>query len=116
MKYAKISDGVVKVIKIDTPRKPENWVEVPDTVFAGFIANADGTYSAPTVPAKTPQELDDMAELEARLLLQDNPQMKALGMVLADVVAQAFNLSDAQARNQVRTRFRDYYRQLIEDE
>ena len=47
MKYAKIVGGVVDAISIPQPLQEDGWIEVADDVFAGFIANEDGTFSAP---------------------------------------------------------------------
>lgn len=51
-KYAMVIDGVVDVISY-SPDLDENgsvlspWLSVPDEVFAGFIRNGDGSFSAP---------------------------------------------------------------------
>lgn len=58
-------------------------------------------------------ELDALADLVAAEMLDQDAKMKALGMVLADVVERAFGVSQATARQQVRDRFREYYRALL---
>jgi hypothetical protein len=51
-KFALVVDGVVDVISYDPDRDEEGivlpqWIEVADEVFAGFIDNEDGSFSAP---------------------------------------------------------------------
>lgn len=57
MKHAKIVDGVVDVISLTNPTE-DGWVEVPDSVYAGFIDNGDGTYSAPAPPTPSTDPVD----------------------------------------------------------
>lgn len=51
MKFALIIKGVVDAISFEPQEEP--WIEVSDDVFAGFIQNGDGTFSAPP-PAPDP--------------------------------------------------------------
>lgn len=53
-KYAEIKNGVVVGISYE---KNSGWPEVPDTVFPGDIDNGDGTFSRPTPPAPTSEEV-----------------------------------------------------------
>ena len=64
-------------------------------------------------PVLTPEQLDAIAERVADELLEQDAKMKALGLVIADLVEQAFNVTPAVARNQVKSRFLAYYRGLI---
>lgn len=64
-------------------------------------------------PAKSVAELDALADAVAAQMLDQDTKMKALGLVLADLVEQAFGVSQSVARQQVKTRFRDYYRALL---
>lgn len=65
-------------------------------------------------PPPTPEELDARAERVAAQMLDQDAKMKALGMVMADIIERAFNVDQATARRQVKARFQAYYRQLIE--
>ena len=64
-------------------------------------------------PAKSVTELDALADAIADAMLEQDTKMKALGLVMADLIEQAFGVSQAVARQQVKTRFRDYYRALL---
>lgn len=66
-----------------------------------------------TPTPKTAAELDAIADVVAAQMLEQDTKMKALGLVVADVIEQAFGVSQAVARQQVKTRFRDYYRALL---
>lgn len=61
----------------------------------------------------TAAELDAVAEKMADQMLEQDAKMKALGLVMADLVQASFNLSQSEARQEVKTRFRDYYRALL---
>lgn len=61
-KYALLVDDVVDNISMASR---QGYVEVPDTVYAGFIRNEDGTFSA---PQPLPPVVDDLlAERDRRL-------------------------------------------------
>jgi hypothetical protein len=47
MKYALIIDGTVDTVSF---QEVEGWVEIPDSVFGGFIQNQDGSFSPPIAP------------------------------------------------------------------
>lgn len=56
MRYALIINGAVDTISFQPQEEP--WIEVPDDVFAGFIRNGDGTFSAPPpAPAPVPASI-----------------------------------------------------------
>lgn len=56
MKFALIIKGVVDAISFEPQEEP--WIEVSDDVFAGFIQNGDGTFSAPPpAPAPVPASI-----------------------------------------------------------
>ena len=61
----------------------------------------------------TSAELDAVADAVAQNVLEDDARTKAMGMVMADLIEQVFGVSQAVARQQVKTRFRDYYRALL---
>lgn len=83
-------------------RRPDPW------------ATWDGSaWVRGSVPVATSVELDAVAERVAAELFEQDLQMKALGLVLADLVEATFNVSQSVARQQVKTRFRDYYRGLL---
>ena len=45
-KYAFIVDGIVDTVSI--ARKPSNdWIEVPDDVYSGFVLQEDGSFLPP---------------------------------------------------------------------
>lgn len=55
-KYAFIVDGIVDTVSI--ARKPSNdWIEVPDDVYSGFVLQEDGSFLPPEPPEKTREEL-----------------------------------------------------------
>jgi len=57
MKHAIIVNGVVDVISLANPTGG-GWVEVPDSVFAGFTDNGDGTFTAPPPPTPSTDPTD----------------------------------------------------------
>jgi len=57
MRHAKIVNGIVDVISLTNPTG-DGWVEVPDSVFAGFTDNGDGTFTAPAPPAPSTDPAD----------------------------------------------------------
>lgn len=59
------------------------------------------------------QNKDARAVKEADRFLEDDKAVKALGMVLADVISKAYGIPVAQARKQVKQRFVEYYRGMI---
>jgi hypothetical protein len=61
----------------------------------------------------TAEELDALAALVADQFLENDKKMKALGLVIADLVEAQFGLTQAQARQEVRDRFLAYYRTLL---
>ena len=65
MKYALVIDGVVDTISFEqvTP----DWVPVPDDVFAGFLQNPDGTFSAPHIAASVPTQEEYTKAIQAML-------------------------------------------------
>lgn len=65
-------------------------------------------------PVLTAEEKDAVAAGVADEFIDRDLAMKALGLVMADLVEATFNVSQAVARNQVKTRFRDYYRALLD--
>lgn len=88
-KYALIINGTV-----DTVSHEENsgWPEVPDTVFRGDIDNGDGTFSRPTAPEPTPEELRAaMPPLTARQFLLG---MIHAGVTETEVVAELDKIAD----------------------
>lgn len=55
-KYALVSNGIVDTISIS--KKPsDDWVEVSDDIFAGFILQDDGSFLPPEQPEPTREEL-----------------------------------------------------------
>lgn len=53
MDHAIIENGVVTSVYRSGVPAPSGAIEVPNGVFAGFIDNADGTFSAPAPPPPT---------------------------------------------------------------
>ena len=65
------------------------------------------------IPAPpTASELDAKAAAVADTFFADR-QTAALGLVVADVIERAFGVSQSVARQQVKDRFRAYYRGLL---
>ena len=63
----------------------------------------------------TAGEKDASANDIAKAFIEDNPASKATFLVIADVIEQAFGVSQSVARQQVRTRFKDYYRAILDE-
>lgn len=59
------------------------------------------------------QNKDARAAKEADRFLEDDKAVKALGMVLADVISKAYGIPIARARQEVKDRFIQYYRGMI---
>ena len=72
----------------------------------------DAEEAAAALPP-TSAELDALADAVAENSLENDLHTKAMGMVMADLVEQVFGVSQAVARQQVKTRFRNYYRGLL---
>lgn len=97
------------------------WIPFSSTEesYPDFHSQLEGAdpaeYVAPPPPEPpTAAELDALADVVAEQVLEQNAQMKAIGLVMADLVEATFNVSQNVARQQVKTRFRNYYRSLIE--
>lgn len=95
-------DGITRTVPAAPGNRHYQWV------LEQGLPIAD--YTPPPTP--TPAELDAEADAAATRVLGTNKETTALGLVLADVVERAFGVSQAQAREQVLTRFRNYYRGL----
>nr|WP_321482620.1 hypothetical protein [uncultured Cohaesibacter sp.] len=65
MKYALVIGGVVDTISFE--RVSSEWVDVADDVFAGFLQNPDGTFSAPHIAASVPTQEDYTKAIQALL-------------------------------------------------
>ena len=67
-------------------------------------------------PTLTPTELNAKADADAETQFGDSgdPKLKAVGLVMADLaVAAGVAPNLASARQEVKTRWRNYYRQLL---
>lgn len=64
-------------------------------------------------PPPTLADLDAKAQAAADQMFSQDPQTAALGLVMADLIERVFNVSQAAARQQVRDRYRAYYRGLL---
>ena len=73
----------------------------------------DGGFPLTPEHVPTNAELDALADQHTNTMFEADNAMKALGLVLADVIAQAFGITKAQARQEVKQRWRDYYRGLL---
>jgi len=71
-------------------------------------------WEAGSAPVPTSAELDALADRVSDDMLEQDAKMKALALVMADLVERAFNVSPQVARQQVKTRFRTYYRGLLD--
>ena len=61
----------------------------------------------------TAEELDAIADSVADAMLENDARMKALGLVMADLTQAALGITQAEARAEVKRRFRNYYRGLL---
>jgi hypothetical protein len=66
MKHAKLINGVVDAITLTGPQ--DGYIEVFDDVYAGFVENADGSFSPPAV-APTPYAPSDLTPRRFEWLL-----------------------------------------------
>lgn len=57
MSIALVVDGKIEHVNRTLDEAPAGWIVVPDDVCCGMIVNADGSFSTPTPPQKTYQEL-----------------------------------------------------------
>ncbi len=98
-----IADGRVMV-----PLRPDRF---HDWDGSAWVENAQRIADA----AMTPAKLDALAERVATNELEDNMRSRAMGMVMADLIENVFGVSQAVARAQVKSRFKDYYRALLDE-
>ena len=91
-------------------KKRVNGVEVECTPEEEAAILAE--WEANSQPA-TAEELDAIADSVADAMLENDAKMKSLGLVMADLVERAFGVSQEVARSEVKTRFRNYYRNLL---
>ena len=91
-------------------KKRVNGVEVECTPEeeAAILAEWEANKQPPTA-----EELDAIADSVANAMLENDARMKALGLVMADLVERAFGVSQEVARSEVKARFRNYYRNLL---
>lgn len=75
MRYARIIYNTVDTISIPEPPDPENWISVPDNVFAGYILGEDGQFTPPE-PAPDPVVIPDRVTAN-----QFGKQLAALGLM-----------------------------------
>ena len=65
------------------------------------------------IPEITSADLDAIADAVADQFILTDLKFKALGFVLADLVASEFGMTTTLARQEVRDRFRSYYRGFL---
>ena len=65
------------------------------------------------IPEVTAADLDAIADAVADQFILTDLKLKALGFVIADLVEAQFGMTQAQARQEVRDRFRNYYRGFL---
>ena len=70
MRYARIENGVIDSISFEHQDNP--WVAVADGVFAGYVQNNDGTFSAPVVAPEPVLSGQVNAERDKRIALGFN--------------------------------------------
>ena len=68
---------------------------------------------APYIPP-TPPTVDELVERAAQEFLEQDLKVKALGLVVADVIERSFGVSKPVARQQVVDRFKTYYKTLLQ--
>lgn len=89
MRYALIIDGVVDTVTV-TGRPGPDWVQVPDNVVGGYIANSDGTFS---LPQSVPEPMPTLTPRQLSLMLMQ------IGMSDDMVTAQIETIEDEYDRN-----------------
>lgn len=105
-----VNNIAVQQIKTESP--PPGWITTNDRVALG--STWDGSTFTP--PAPRPPLTDGQKEAEVQALVtqmtQGGDRDKALAMVLADLVAQSFNLPTSEARQMVRDRLVTHLRTI----
>lgn len=93
-------DGwVVQSVVSNDP--PDGWIASEEPICPGW--RWDGTAFSPPTVTSAPTEAEVVAEI-ADSFVNGGDRDKALAMVIADVVAKAFNIPTAEARTMVRDR------------
>lgn len=101
---------IVQQIRADTA--PDGWIAWNDRVALGSTY-ADGVVTPPSPPAPpTPAELEAEVQAFADDLIEGRDRDKAIAMLIADVVAKAFDIPTASARAMVRDRVVAHLRTL----
>jgi hypothetical protein len=84
MKYALVLDDVINTVSL---QPIDGWIEVPDTVFAGFIKNGN-EWVAPVPEPYTPTPEERIAELKRLLAETDYVALSDYDKDKPEVLAQ----------------------------
>lgn len=106
-----VNNIAVQQVRTDAP-KP-GWITTGDKVALGSTWNGSTFTPPPQLPPKTPSQIE--AEVQAaldQLTVSGNQRDKAIVMLVADVIAQSFDLTQQQARAMARDRLQDHLRTL----
>lgn len=108
---ALVSNGVV-TDAIVTDDLPDGWIASEGRIGVGWTW--DGATFAPPPPPPPPSPAQLEAEVQEIVdgLVDGALRDKAIVLLIADVIAAAFNVSDQVARTQARTRLVDHLRDL----
>lgn len=105
------SGTVTRVLKTDDV--PDGWIASDENVALGSTYSGGVFTPPPPPPPPTAQEIEDMVQAIADDLTNTgNERDKALAMLIADVIARAFDITTAQARAMVRGRLVDHLRTI----
>lgn len=100
-RYALVIGGVVDTISLDG--RPQGWVSVPDDVHAGFVRNANGSYSPPPAPSIRERRAT-MPPLSRR---QFRLGMRRLGITASMIDAAILSIADKDAREVAQIEWED---------
>lgn len=103
------SGTVTQVLRTDDV--PDDWIASDENVALGSTYSG-GVFTPPPVVPPTPEELEDLVQKITERLVNGNQRDKAIAMLIADVIARAFDITTAQARAMVRDRLVDHLRTI----
>ena len=104
-------DGVI-VQQVKSRDSIPGWTDWPDRVAIGSTFDGSTVTPPPPPPPPTPAEIEAEVQGLADDIAAGSDRDKALAMVIADVVAKAFNITTPEARQMVRDRLVVHLRTL----
>jgi hypothetical protein len=85
--------------------------------MVGKIVDLDGNVIEEVDTTPTPElTFDEQTERAAVAFIDNRQEMLALAMVLADLIEKQFNVTQTVARQQVRSRFKGYMKELLDQQ